>query len=84
MCLIALEDFFVIHRKKIIKKTTINLITGTSPESDCLQFRFVSLRQGKETPPVPHQRLKVISLRDVVLTWLGTPVYVLIINALAN
>ena len=43
-------------------------IIGISPESDCWQFRFVSLRQGTETLPVPHQRFAIIGLRDVVLT----------------
>ena len=45
-----------------------NSIIGISPQSDCLQFEFVSLRQGMETLRIPHQRLKEVNLRDVVLT----------------
>ena len=65
---IAFENLIVIHRKKITKITTINLITSTYPENDCLRFRFASPHQDKGTLPVPHQIFEVISLRDVVLT----------------
>ena len=65
---IAFENLIVIHRKKIIKITTINLITGTSPESDYLRSQSASLHLDKGTLPVPHQIFEVISLRDVVLT----------------
>ena len=64
----------------MIRITTINLITGTYPQNEHLQFQFAYLHQDREMLRIPHQRLRVISLRDVVLTWLGTPVYVLIIN----
>mgnify|MGYP004166840775 CR=1 FL=1 len=62
---IAFENLIVIHRKKITKITTINLITSTCPENDCLRFRFASPHQDKGTLPVPLQRLLVRGLRDV-------------------
>ena len=41
------------------------LIRCTSPENDCLQFRFAYLHQDKGMLPVPLQRLLVRGLRDV-------------------
>ena len=68
----------------MIRITTINLITGTYPENEHLQFQFAYLHQGREMLPAPHQRLRVISLRGVVLTCGKILWYVSIINALAN
>ena len=63
----------------VYKDCATNLI-GTYPQIFCLQFQFAYLHQGREMLRIPHRRLRVISLRGVMLTWLGTPVYVLIIN----
>ena len=41
------------------------LIRCTTPENDCLRFRFASPHQDKGMLPVPLQRLLVRGLRDV-------------------
>ena len=50
---------------KIAMMIKIFFIRYISPENDCLQFQFVSLRQDKGMLPVPLQRLLVRGLRDV-------------------